>query len=107
MLDGEVLAYARGRPLPFALLQTPHRPAEADVRRYSPEAPAAFMAYDLLEHEGEDIRELPLSERRARLEALLAGRHRRFFVSRGARGADLGGARRTAARGAGAQAWRG
>ncbi len=37
------------------------------------DAPVAFLAYDLLEHEGRDLRELPQQERRERLEALLSG----------------------------------
>jgi DNA ligase-1 len=37
------------------------------------DAPVSFMAYDLLEQGGVDIRGLPQRERRARLEALLAG----------------------------------
>ena len=80
VLDGEVLAYGEDRPLPFALLQT-RIGRQTLTPKVLAQAPAAFMAYDLLEHEGRDVRELPLSERRARLETLLAGRHRRFFVS--------------------------
>ncbi len=80
VLDGEVLAHGEDRPLPFALLQT-RIGRQTLTPAILARAPAAFMAYDLLEHEGQDVRELPLSERRARLEALLAGRHRRFFVS--------------------------
>jgi DNA ligase-1 len=80
VLDGEVLAYGADRPLSFALLQT-RIGRQTLTPKILAQAPAAFMAYDLLEHEGRDIRQLPISERRARLEALLAGRHRRFFVS--------------------------
>ena len=80
VLDGEVLAYGADRPLPFALLQT-RIGRQTLTPKILAEAPAAFMAYDLLEHEGRDVRALPMSERRARLEALLAGRHPRFFVS--------------------------
>ena len=36
-------------------------------------APAAFLAYDLLEERGRDLRDRPLSERRERLAAILAG----------------------------------
>ncbi|MFL6620079.1 MAG: ATP-dependent DNA ligase, partial [Povalibacter sp.] len=38
------------------------------------DVPVHLIAYDLLEQNGEDIRELPLSERRVRLEELLADR---------------------------------
>jgi DNA ligase-1 len=80
VLDGEVLAYGEDRPLPFALLQT-RIGRQTLTPKILAQAPAAFMAYDLLEHEGKDLRERPLSERRALLETLLAARHRRFFVS--------------------------
>ena len=34
------------------------------------EVPVVLVAYDLLEHEGKDIREEPLEVRRAKLEAI-------------------------------------
>lgn len=71
VIDGEVLAFADGRPLPFAALQ--RRIGRKTVsKKLLAEAPAVFMAYDLLEHGGEDIRALPFAERRARLGALLS-----------------------------------
>ncbi|MBP9184897.1 MAG: cisplatin damage response ATP-dependent DNA ligase, partial [Fuscovulum sp.] len=73
VLDGEVLAWAPGaaRPLPFAALQTRigRKTVPKTVLRA---APARFLAYDLLEAGGEDLRALPLATRRARLEALLS-----------------------------------
>ncbi len=69
VLDGEVLAF-RGEVLPFAVLQR-----RIGRQKLTPqvlaEAPLAFMAYDLLEEDGHDIRDRPLSERRRRLDALL------------------------------------
>jgi DNA ligase-1 len=71
VLDGEVLAWRDG-VLPFPVLQ--RRIGRLDVTpRLLREAPVAFVAYDLLEQLGEDLRGVPLGERRARLEALLAG----------------------------------
>jgi DNA ligase-1 len=70
VLDGEVLAY-RGRVLPFAVLQRRIGRQKLDAGILA-EAPVALMAYDLLEEEGEDRRERPLAERRARLESILA-----------------------------------
>jgi len=73
VLDGEVLAYAGGAPLPFSRLQ--HRIGRQKLTpRILAEAPVVFMAFDLLEEEGRDVRDLPLSERRRRLEALIADR---------------------------------
>ena len=70
-IDGEVLAWADGRPLPFAQLQK--RIGRKTVpKKLLTEAPVILQAYDLLEDEGQDIRERPFSERRTRLDALLA-----------------------------------
>jgi DNA ligase-1 len=72
VIDGEVLAWAEGRPLPFAALQK--RIGRKSVpKKLLAEAPVILMAYDLLEDEGRDIRALPFAERRARLDALAAG----------------------------------
>ena len=71
VLDGELLAYRDG-VLPFAVLQTRIGRQKLPPRILA-EAPAVLMAYDLVEDGGEDIRALPLGERRARLEALLSG----------------------------------
>ncbi|MAQ17028.1 MAG: ATP-dependent DNA ligase [Sandaracinus sp.] len=73
VLDGELLAWdaEAARPMPFAQLQK-----RIGRKKLGPkilrEAPAHFMAYDLLEAEGEDLREVPQGERRARLESLIA-----------------------------------
>ena len=70
-LDGEIIPSIDKKPLPFALLQT--RIGRKNVTKKSlQEAPIAFFAYDLLEYEGEDWRTRPLSERRAKLEELMA-----------------------------------
>ncbi|HUJ26735.1 MAG TPA: ATP-dependent DNA ligase [Myxococcales bacterium] len=80
VLDGEVLAFAGGAPMPFAVLQRRigRQKLSEDILR---EAPAAFMAYDLLELGGADLRERPLRERRARLQELLSGRSERLPLS--------------------------
>lgn len=71
VLDGEILVWRDGLPQPFALLQkrVTRKTVTAQVLR---EAPAVFMAYDLLEAGGEDCRLRPQSERRAALERLAA-----------------------------------
>lgn len=80
VLDGEVLAYRDGRALPFAKLQ--RRIGRTNVTaRALREAPVVFMAFDLLESGGVDLRETSLAERRARLESLLASVSPRLTVS--------------------------
>ena len=76
VLDGEVTALqADGRPAGFQRLQ--HRihvsvPGyRSNKAQLSPaEQPAALIVFDLLRDGDDDLRALPLSERRARLEAL-------------------------------------
>jgi DNA ligase-1 len=71
-LDGEVLAWGEDGVLPFAALQT-RIGRERLSARVLEQAPAVFVAFDLLEEEGQDLRARPLAWRRARLEALLEG----------------------------------
>jgi len=73
LLDGEILVWRDDAPQPFALLQkrVTRKSVTANVLR---EAPVVFMAYDLLEANGEDMRLRPQRERRAALEQL-AGLH--------------------------------
>ena len=73
VLDGEVLVWpaAAERPAPFAQLQR-RLGRKAPGKGLRAECPAAFVAYDLLEHGGQDIRARPLQERRSALEAVLA-----------------------------------
>lgn len=71
VIDGEVLAFRDGRPMPFNALQK--RIGRKTVpKRLLAETPVILMAYDLLEDDGQDIRDLPFRARRARLDALLA-----------------------------------
>jgi bifunctional non-homologous end joining protein LigD len=61
LLDGEGIVYdAKGMPN-FALLHS---------RDYDKEV--SLLAFDLLEHDGEEVGKLPLTERKSRLQRLLA-----------------------------------
>ena len=70
VLDGELLPWVDGRPMPFAQLQRRIGRKNLD-RKILDEVPAVLVVYDLLEQHGQDIRPAPLRERRARLEALV------------------------------------
>ena len=73
VLDGEIIAFKDGQPLPFALLQT--RIGRKNVsKKQLLEAPVSFIAYDILEDNSADIRQMPLNERRQKLEIL----HQKF-----------------------------
>ena len=71
VLDGELVAWRDGAIRPFSDLQQ-----RIGRKKLSPailtSVPVRFLAYDLLEEDYVDIRALPLSERRQRLEALIA-----------------------------------
>lgn len=70
VLDGEIIPAKLGEPLPFALMQT--RIGRKNVsKKQLQEAPIFFFVYDILEHNGIDIRNEPLHERRMRLEQVV------------------------------------
>ncbi len=72
VLDGELLVWPEGslQPAPFAVLQKRLNRKVIGAKLLA-EAPVRFVAYDLLEDGGVDVRALPQAERRARLEARL------------------------------------
>ncbi len=73
ILDGEVLAWdvANWRAMPFSALQTRiGRKKVNDAMRE--QTPVVFMAFDVLSLGGELMLELPLAERRAKLEEFAA-----------------------------------
>ncbi len=72
VVDGELVAWRDGRVAPFALLQQRIGRTKLSASVLAA-APVACIAYDLLEHDGLDLRSRPFGERRARLEHLVAG----------------------------------
>ena len=71
VLDGEILAWDDGRPLPFAALQKRIGRKRLTTKVLT-DAPVILLAYDLLEWQGADIRQRPIAERRTLLENLLS-----------------------------------
>ena len=70
VLDGELLAVRDRQLLPFASLS--RRASRRRVtKQVLAEIPCVFVAYDLLEAEGNDLRKKPLAHRRALLERLV------------------------------------
>jgi len=82
VLDGEILAWApdEAHPLPFAALQKRIGKLKPGAKLLA-DAPVRLMAYDLLERDGMDLRERPLSERRAALAALIEGKGPTLMLS--------------------------
>jgi DNA ligase 1 len=69
VLDGEIICYQNNQPLPFAHLQKrigKKKPSKKLLQEY----PVVFLAYDILEWQGQDLRAQPLHERREKLTAL-------------------------------------
>ena len=70
VLDGEIIPSIEKKPLPFALLQT--RIGRKNItKKQLQETPITFFAYDLIEYEGKDYRNLPLQSRRETLEKIV------------------------------------
>ncbi len=72
-IDGEI-AIARPGGHDFGALMARLHPSASRVERLRGETPATLVAFDLLAEGDEDLRARPFEARRARLEALLAGR---------------------------------
>jgi DNA ligase-1 len=71
VLDGEILPFINGHPLPFGVLQTRIGRKNITAKNLK-EAPVVFCAYDLMEWEGKDVRQEPLSHRRELLQSLVS-----------------------------------
>src|SRR5438067_5926924 len=65
MLDGEIVALNEEGHSSFQLLQA--------YEMHEQRPPICYYAFDLLNLDGKDLRGLPLTERKARLQQLLAG----------------------------------
>ncbi|MCA9108943.1 MAG: ATP-dependent DNA ligase [Planctomycetaceae bacterium] len=73
VLDGEIAAWKDGRVLPFAELQ--RRIGRKTVgKKLLNEVPARFIAFDLLESDGRDIRDTAFEKRRKWLSSILSDR---------------------------------
>lgn len=70
VLDGEVVVWHGDKPGTFAELQRRLNRTSVTAK-FVQQSPVAFIAYDILECEGDDIRGRPLRERRAMLESVV------------------------------------
>ncbi len=69
VLDGEIVCFIDGKPMPFNVLQT--RIGRKNIsKKILEEAPVAFIAYDLLELNYKDLRKESQKNRRVELEQL-------------------------------------
>lgn len=70
ILDGEIVPFKDGRPLPFQLLQRRLRRLE-DFEEAASNAPVIYFVFDLLYLDGSELYELPLRERSRELDMIL------------------------------------
>ena len=70
VLDGEIVVWLDGRPAPFNLLQQ-RIGRKTLTRKVLTDAPVAFIAYDLLQAQGSDLRNTVQHLRREALVALM------------------------------------
>ena len=73
VLDGEIVVWIGGRPAPFNLLQQ-RIGRKTLTKRVLADAPVSFIAYDLLEAQGRDLRDEPQHVRRGLLIEATDGR---------------------------------
>jgi len=71
VIDGELLAFEHGQPLPFAQLQKRLNRKSVAPTLFDTEVPVVFMAYDLLEQDDKDLRDRPFHQRRTQLEGVM------------------------------------
>lgn len=72
IIDGEIVPFSQGRPLPFQLLQRRLRRME-DFESARRNAPVVYFAFDLLLEGSEEMVELPLAKRRKELSKVIEG----------------------------------
>jgi DNA ligase-1 len=70
VIDGEIIGFCEGCPLPPGALQSRFSRKNVSAKSLR-DCPAILVAFDLLEINGDDIRPYPLQERREKLETLL------------------------------------
>jgi ATP-dependent DNA ligase len=70
VLDGEIVIDGDGDGQAFGALQQRIHPAASRIERLAREWPAAYVAFDLLELDGEELLAEPFEHRRAALERL-------------------------------------
>ncbi|MGP8125730.1 MAG: ATP-dependent DNA ligase [Nitrososphaerales archaeon] len=72
VLDGEIVPFFEGRPLPFQLIQRRLRKVEG-FKDAAMKAPVTYFAFDILYRGGEEKLGLALSERKNELSAVMEG----------------------------------
>ncbi|MEQ1934567.1 MAG: non-homologous end-joining DNA ligase, partial [Fimbriimonadaceae bacterium] len=80
ILDGEIVAFENGQPGFTAMMKRFHLKDASSLAQADRIQPCVFFAFDLLHFEGENLRALPVIERKARLKAALMPTERVQYV---------------------------
>jgi ATP-dependent DNA ligase len=80
VIDGEVVVVDQDA-LAFDMLQQRIHPAESRITKLSEETPSTLVAFDLLAHDGLDLRATPFTERRERLELVMGQVHAQWRLT--------------------------
>ena len=81
ILDGEVLAWEKGKALPFSRLQRRLGRKEADLF-FQQDVPVAFVAFDLLAHRGTGLLQETWEKRRKKLSELMSKAPEGMFLAK-------------------------
>lgn len=73
VLDGEIVAFANGKPSFSSILQRDFAHLSTTIRALRAELPVTYFVFDLLYLRGNDVRLLPLLERQELLESVWPG----------------------------------
>ncbi|MDQ3880252.1 MAG: ATP-dependent DNA ligase [Chloroflexota bacterium] len=73
VLDGEIVIATPQGALDFEALLLRIHPAASRVAMLAEQTPASFVAFDLVAHDDDDLRDRPFADRRSRLEAVMSG----------------------------------
>ncbi|MBV9495185.1 MAG: ATP-dependent DNA ligase [Acidobacteria bacterium] len=80
VVDGEIVITGPNG-LEFESLLLRIHPAASRVKLLAEQTPSSFVAWDLLALDDGDLREVPLEQRRAKLDSLLGGEYERVHLS--------------------------
>ena len=80
VLDGEVVVVRNG-VTDFDALQMRIHPADSRINMLAVDTPANLIVFDVLAHEGRDLRDHPYEERRATLESIHSGLGEAWYLT--------------------------
>lgn len=80
VLDGEILAWKDGKPMPFQALQK-RLGRKNPGRKILQDTPVVFMVYDVLEYKGKDVRSQPFHKRQELMREIINHAESSLFLA--------------------------